>query len=88
MRWLTALLALLGTRLKRALDYAHDQGLTDELIAVALKWVKVAADKFVDKAERREYVVQILIHRGVPESLARLIVELAVQIYKEETRSR
>lgn len=54
----------------------------------AIDLVRGAAIRFVDNAERREWVVRRLMERGFPESLARLLVELAVRTLKDELQSR
>ena len=74
----------LGAFLSRAFKYAKESGLTDELVAMALPLIREANRKFVDNAKRREWVVAILVSRGVPESIARLVVELAFQVYRKE----
>ena len=56
----------------------------DEVMAFALKWVKVADEKFVDNGPRREWVVKKLIDNKLPESIARLVTEMAYQIYRKE----
>ena len=71
---------LIGVAIGRAISY----GLNDELLKLALGYVKEAAKKEIDKAERREWVVGLLVAKKVPESIARLIVELAYQAYKKE----
>lgn len=78
---------LLGL-VKRAFGYAKDNGLTDDLVELALKWVRVAAKQTVENPEKRELVVKILIGRGVPESVARIATELAYQLYKKEIGSK
>ena len=69
---------------KKAFVAAASNGLTDKLIADTLVLVKAAALKYVDSADRRNYVIGQLVKRGVPESIARLAVELAVQLFKKE----
>lgn len=62
---------------------ANKSGLTEQAFAIALVWVRVAMEKFADNSQRREFVVEILVNRGIPESIARLAVELAVQWIKK-----
>ena len=69
---------------EKALGYAKQTGLTDELVKVALVWVRVAADKFVSDGEKREFVVEILVNKGVPESTARIAVEFAFKLFQKE----
>ena len=57
-----------------------------DVLQMAVAWARVAAEKFTDNAKRREFVVQMLMARGIPESVARLAVELAVQLTKRELR--
>ena len=51
---------------------------------LALHFVREAATKYVDNTQRREWAVSQLMRRGIPESIARLAVELAVQLIKKE----
>jgi hypothetical protein len=75
----------IGALLKKAFKLAVEVGVTDELIDLALKWARVAESKFVDNAEKREFVVKMLVAKtGVPESIARLAVELAMRLLKKE----
>ena len=77
-------LAPLGAFLTKAFKYAKESGLTDELVQIALPFVREANRKFVDNNKRREWVVAVIVQRGVPESIARLVAELAFQIYRKE----
>lgn len=55
----------------------------DQLVqAIAL--AKEAATKYADNPTRRAWVIAQLISRGIPESIARLLVELAVQHLKAD----
>lgn len=76
----------LGKLIMKGLRAAHEAGLTDEVVDLALKWVKVAAGKEIDNAAKREFVVAILKARGLSESVARLAVELAVRLLKAELK--
>ena len=78
----------IGNMVMRAVRYADSAGLDDALISTALSWVKVAAAKFTDNSERREFVVKMLLARGIPESVARLALELAVRLYKKEVEPK
>lgn len=69
-----------------ALDAAGVRGLNDEVVALALIWVKEAAKTALDNAERREWVVRQLVAKRVPESIARLAIELAVQLLKADLK--
>ena len=73
---------------KRAFGFAKANGLNDDLVKLALKWVRIASEKTVDNAEKREWVVQILKAKGLPESVVRIAVELAYQAYKKEVASK
>ena len=73
----------IGTLVKRALSVVQEL-IPEETLALAVVWVRVAASKYVDNTARREFVVNILVNKGIPESIARLAVELAVQLAKRE----
>lgn len=75
----------LGVWMKRAFRLVQEV-VPDEMLLMAVLWARVAAEKFTDNAKRREFVVQMLMARGIPESIARLAVELAVQFIKRELR--
>lgn len=77
----------LGVLIGEAFVAAGAKGLTDEWVKEALSLVKVAATMFVDNASKREWVVAALVSRGVPESVARLALELSVQLFKKEVNS-
>lgn len=70
--------------LARAWGLAEAAGINDELLEFALKWIRIANTKYVDNTERREWVVSILVGRKIPESIARLVVELSYQLYRKE----
>ena len=72
-----------GKFLKKALNFVETY-ITDENVELAVKWVTVAKDKFTDNSSRREFVVSILMNKGIPENLARIMVELAVGIVKKD----
>lgn len=73
-----------GSLIGKALVSAGAAGLTEDVVQLALVWVRVAATKFTDNAQRREYVVSILVAKHVPEYIARLAVELAYAFFKKE----
>jgi hypothetical protein len=68
--------------LKRAFDAAINSGVTEDLTALAVKLATEAATKFASNDEKRDYVVAELVKRGIKESIARFLVECAVQIIK------
>ena len=77
----------LGKLVYTAVTHAQTKGLTDDLLHTALVWVKVMAHKnmeSMDNREKREWVVGILVAKGIPESVARLATELAVHLAKAE----
>jgi hypothetical protein len=74
----------LGKFVGKAFSIAKNSGLTDDIVQIALPYVREANRKFVDYAQRREWVVYALVTRKVPERIARIAVELAYQIYREE----
>lgn len=73
-----------GQHVKDAFTAARYNDLTNDVVKTALIWVKVAANKAIDNGQKREFVVDILVSRGIPESVARLAVELAFQLFKAE----
>ena len=76
----------IGKGLLAALRFAERHGLTDDLLDLALRHVIDAQAQFASNDERREYVVRKLQGPFVPESVARLAVELAVARYKATVR--
>lgn len=65
------------------------KGVVDADIDVAADLVAAASAKFVDNASRREWAVDQLVARlGVPESIARWLVETAVLRLKAEAKRR
>ena len=74
----------LGALLKKAFNLAVDAGLTNDIVDLALKWVRVAQSKFTEDAKKREFVVKMLVSKGIPEGIARIAVELAVRLLKRE----
>lgn len=84
MSWFVDFFKALGRLAKKAFTVAQERGLTDDLIQLALQFVTKAAVDLPDNDARREWVIQQLVARGVPESIARLAVELAVQLFKKQ----
>ena len=77
----------LGKLLHKALTSAFVDGLTDEVIKAAYEYAKVAATKLADNAEKREFVVKLLMSKfGLSENIARLGVELGYRLFKEELK--
>ena len=74
--------------LQKAWKLAEVAGVNDELLEFALKYIRVANKKFIDNTEKREFVVQLLLNRKVPESIARLVVEMAFQVWKSEITNK
>ena len=74
----------IGKLLSKAFNIVKASGLTDELIDIALKYVRIAATKVADDSAKREWVVEAIKSRGIPGSIARIAVELAYQLYKRE----
>ena len=73
----------IGRWAKRAFGLAQMAGLSDDLIQKALELVRHAATEFSHNDIRREWVVKSLMAAGVKESIARLAVELAIQLFKQ-----
>ena len=56
-----------------------DKIIPDEQLIAGIEYVEQAAVSFVDNSLRRAWVIEQLMKRfGIPESIARLITELAV----------
>ena len=73
-----------GKFLKKAFGFI-DKYVTDEAIELAVSWVKVAKTTLTDNESRRALVMKVLMTRlGLSENVARLIVEIAVGIVKQE----
>ena len=67
---------------RKAYAVAEANGLTQEINEKALDLVKTAATKFATNDQRRSWVISALVAAGVKESVARLAVEIAVQLLK------
>jgi len=74
----------IGRWAKRAFTIAQENGLSDDVIKTALGLVREAAGQANDNATKREWVVTGLRATGLPESIARMAVEMAVQIWKRD----
>lgn len=61
--------------------------LDDDIVKMAFDWALIASERFQDDRARNEkcraFVVDMLIARGIPESVARLATEIAVQLLKK-----
>ena len=76
----------LGSVMVTALGFANVRGLTDEVVYVALDYVKLVAARQIDNAAKRELVVDKVSQvTKLPESVVRLAVELAYQVYKRSS---
>jgi len=72
----------LGSWLGKAVGFVETK-VSDANIALAVQWVKVARDTIVDNDKRRAFVIGMLMKQsGMSESMARLLVELAVSLVK------
>lgn len=69
----------------KAIWHALGRGLNAAIVRDALALAETAAVSFVTNSSRREYVVKMLVSRGVPESVARLATEMALQLLKAKT---
>lgn len=76
----------IGKLAKLAYGYAENLGLDDDIIGLALKYVKLAEASYVDNVEKREFVVGLLkkAFPQLPESVLRYAVETAFQLLKHE----
>lgn len=68
----------------KGLSIANEHGLTDILIAEALGKARTADVKFGDSDVKRSYVLDHLVKTGASESVARIALELAVQLLAKE----
>jgi hypothetical protein len=68
--------------LVKAFKLAQAKGLTDVIVQDALQLAKAAEAQFKDDAQKREWVVAALTAAGVPSSVARIAVEMAVHLMK------
>ena len=73
-----------GGLLKKVWSVIEEVGVDDEILQYALDRIREADAKYVDNAERREWVVEKLMSTKIPESFARLVTEMAFQLYKKE----
>ena len=71
-----------GKGILAALRFAESRGLTDEVFDLAVLAVTRAQMNFPDNTARFDYAVRQLTSKGIPESVARLTIELAVQKLK------
>lgn len=75
----------IGVGIGHAFVAAGGRGLTDDVLAVAVSLVRSYIGSSLDNTQKREAVVRLLMSRvHIPESIARLAVELAVQTVKAE----
>ena len=81
---LTSLCGKIDSITKHSLGYVVEKGLSDEVVKIALVWARVAAKKVLDNKGKRDFVVYTLVNKGIPESVARIATELAVNIIKRE----
>ena len=82
------LFKFIGKGFKQIWGVIEGLGIDDELIEFALKWIRIADQKYVDNDQRREWVVGVLKGRNLPDSIARLVVELAFQVYRKEKKKQ
>lgn len=73
-----------GKLITQALREAHEAGLDDKLLELAIPLVRAASTRFVDNNEKREWVVGKLKEAGTPEWLARVGTEFAYKTYRRE----
>lgn len=82
MRGIVRLFQRLGSLIAKMLLFAESRGLTDDLVDLALTHVMKASEFFQTNEDRRAYVLAAVRAQGVPESIARLALEMAVALYK------
>lgn len=88
LKSLQNLLTHLGSAIVSALGHATLRGLSDDVVNAAVTYVKeatTAENSVLNNKEKRAYVADKLIGIfHIPESIANLAVELAVQAVKAE----
>ena len=78
--WLSSVGRFLGKAIGRVRDT-----IPEPVLRFAIATAKEAANRYVDNTTRREWAVgQVRTTTGVSESVARLAVELAVQVVKSK----
>lgn len=82
MRGILKWFGRIGEAIAIALRFAESRGLTDDLVDLALKHVMKAQTDFETNDARRAYVLSQLVLKDIPESVARLALEMAVALYK------
>jgi hypothetical protein len=83
MSFLTVIKSI-GGFFKRVFGAAERRGLTEALVAEIIKvYIPQANVLFSTNEEKREWVVGQLVARGIPESIARLALELGIQAVKD-----
>ena len=76
-----AIMHRIPERVKQALRSVHEL-VSDDLLKMAVDWARLAIEKGLTNDTSREFVVKMIMARGVSESVARLTTELAVQLLK------
>ena len=74
----------IGVLVFQAFKAANVRGLTDDVVKLALQWARIAASEGLENDAARVFVLRILIKEGIPEGIARLSLELAIQLLKAE----
>lgn len=69
----------------QAFVIVQESGLDDVVMTMAVEAVRKAQEDFTDNAERREWVVQFLKDKGVPEGVARTALQLALAWVRKQT---
>lgn len=73
----------LGSSVVAGLGYANAKGLTDEVVAMALAYVKEAAVTTLTNPEKRDQVeAKVAAVTHLPESVVALAVQIAVMAFK------
>jgi|SRR3990167_10760861 len=84
LHYIKTALVITGKSLAKGFKFAVDHGLTDQIIAIALPYVRLASTKYVDNKDKREWVISELAKHNVPEGISRIALELALKLYKDE----
>lgn len=75
--------------IKIALGIVEKTAGDDKNVELAISWVKVAMNMAeLSNDERRAFVVKILVSKGLSENVARMLVEIAVAVVKDQLKEK
>lgn len=67
-----------------AMNTAKAGGLSDDIVQLALGWVKAAALQQLAIPARREWIIKAIMARGIQESVARIATEMAFMLAQSQ----